>query len=112
MADYLNEHWFKLLADAAAADPRGNQGVAERLGISRTQVSLVLNGKYASPKKIAALVLAAFDRRICPHDQQEKQPDQCKRIALRPRPHGFPDAETLWLCCQTCPHKPVTGGQS
>ena len=32
--------------------------------------------------------------------------DQCQRIALAPRPHGFPDAESLWQTCQTCPHKP------
>lgn len=43
---------------------------------------------------------------ICPDDGREKLPAQCRRIALAPRPYGFPDAESLWQTCQTCPHKP------
>jgi DNA transposition AAA+ family ATPase len=79
------------------------------IGYSHTAVSLYLNGKYgAQVAKLEAAILRIYDRRICPEDGMEKRPVQCQRIALAPRPHGFPDAEALWHTCQTCPHKPTT----
>ena len=82
--------------------------IAKEIGVSRPHVSRYLLGHYIEEGagKIEAAIIKRFDRRICPHDQAEKLPAQCQRIALRPRPHGFPGAESLWLCCQTCSHKP------
>lgn len=101
-----------LLQAAAAADPKGKAGVSERLGAgcSRSLLARVLspNDACTMSDKLATAVIKAYDRRICPHDGAEKTPQHC-RVALRPRPYGFPDAETLWLCCQGCPHKPVSG---
>lgn len=80
---------------------------------SRTSVSLYLAGKYpGGVKNIEAAIIRRFDRRICPHDQQEKKVEQCIRIVQRGRPLGFRDAEELWLACQSCPHKPTQGGES
>ncbi len=86
---------------------RSRSWIASQIGYSRPALSLYLLGRYpADAKAIEAAVIKRFEIRICPHDQQEKLPQQCQRIALRPRPQGFPDAEYLWLACQTCPHKP------
>lgn len=83
--------------------------IGKEIGVSRPHVSRYLLGHYEDEgaAKIEAALIKRFDRRICPHDGEEKQPAQCLRIVLRPRPHGFPDAESLWVCCQICPHKPT-----
>ncbi len=81
--------------------------IAREIGYGPSAVSLYVSGSYiASVDKIEAAILRAYDRRICPQDGQEKAPRQCLRIALAPRPHGFPDADSLWQACQSCPHKP------
>lgn len=84
--------------------------IAKEIGCGASHIRRYMLGHYEG--KAAALetkIVARFDRRICPHDGQEKQPVQCQRVALRGRPHGFPDAENLWLACQACPHKPKEG---
>lgn len=81
--------------------------IAAAIGYSRTAVSLYLNHCYgAGVENLEAAILKRYDVRLCPADGQKKTPDHCRSIALRPRPYGFPDAETQWLTCQTCPHKP------
>lgn len=83
--------------------------IAETIGYSRPAVSLYIAGKYqASVAEIEAAIVKAYDQRTCPHDGEEKTPAYCRRVALRARPFGFPDAETLWLACQSCPHKPLS----
>lgn len=82
--------------------------IAEEIGYSRPAVTRYLDGDYgARVGRIEAAILTCYDRRICPEDGQEKPPEHCRRVAWRPRPTGFPDAESLWLTCQTCPHKPT-----
>lgn len=98
------------LAQAQLAAGHTKQAIANDIGYKRTAVSLYMRGKYCEGvAKIEAAIVKRYDRRICPSDGEEKQPAQCQRIALRPRPSGFPDAETLWVCCQACPHKPLPG---
>ncbi|MGE5621486.1 MAG: LacI family transcriptional regulator [Candidatus Bathyarchaeota archaeon] len=100
------------LVFAQVAGGKTKQQVAIDIGYSRPAVSRYMSGTYGeSVAAIEAAILKVYDRRVCPHDHEEKQPDQCRRIALRPRPHGFPDAEERWLACQSCPHKPERGGK-
>ncbi len=95
------------LALAQKAAGKTFTAIGKEIDMSRSTVSLWMRGKYdCGTEAVEALVLNAYDRRICPADGDEKKPEQCRRIALRPRPHGFPDAESLWICCQSCPHKP------
>ena len=95
------------LARAQLAAGKSKQQIALEIGYSRSTVSVWMRGLYgAKGDEVAAAVRQAYDRRICPDDGREKTPEHCQRIALRPRPHGFPDAESLWLCCQTCPNHP------
>lgn len=85
--------------------------IAGEIGVSACHIRRYVLGHYAGKaKKIEEAIVKRFDRRICPHDGTEKQPIQCERTALRPRPHGFPDAENLWLTCQTCTHCPTKKG--
>ena len=81
--------------------------IAKAIGYSPPALSRYVSESYgAGVEKLENAILKTYDRRICPEDGQEKLPTQCQRIALAPRPHGFPDAESLWQTCQTCPHKP------
>lgn len=86
--------------------------IASEVGYGASHIRRYLLGHYTgcAMKKLEDAIVKRFDRRICPHDGQEKQPVQCQRVAFRTRPYGFPDAETLWLACQTCPHKPTKQG--
>lgn len=87
--------------------------IAEQIGCGSSHIRRYMLGHYAGKADaIEKKIIARFERRICPHDGQEKQLIHCQRIALRPRPHGFPDAETLWLSCQSCPHKPMDTAQT
>lgn len=88
--------------------------IAGEVGYGAAHIRRYMLGHYEGQActKLEDAIVARFERRICPHDGQDKKPEQCQRIALRGRPHGFPDAETLWLACQACPHKPVKEGST
>ncbi len=81
---YMQERWFGVLEAAVEADPRGLQGVADRLGrgCGRTALSLILSGA-AQPGKVARRVLEVYDAYRCP---------------VPTCPH------------QTCPHQPLKEG--
>lgn len=112
MDDYTTERWHKLLVEACATDPRGNQGVADRLGISRTQVSLVLAGKYKNPKAIVLRVMEKIDEHHCPYLGIAIPGEQCREVNTGPAPIWDPAAMEQRRTCQSCPHKPKSGGQS
>lgn len=83
------------------------QHIANEIGYSRPAVSRYLSGTYGdSVAAVETALLKTYDRRICPVDKKEKPAEYCQRNALTPRPHGFPDADSLWKTCQSCPHKP------
>lgn len=88
--------------------------IAGEVGYGASHIRRYMLGHYDGQDntRLENAIVARFERRICPHDGQEKKPEQCQRIALRGRPHGFPDAENLWLACQQCPHKPIKEGGS
>lgn len=99
------------LIDEKLAAGQTQTALAAEIGYSRPALCQYLAGAYgAGTARIEAAILRRYQRRLCPADGAEKTPDYCRRIALRPRPYGFPDAETLWLTCQGCPHKPAAGG--
>lgn len=101
--------WLKLLTDAV--EKSSKQAVADDLGISRTAISLVMNGKYpASTDKIEALVMALYSRVDCPHLGESIAITQCKRHHSEKAPTSSPRAMRLWRACQTCPNK--IGSQS
>lgn len=99
-------HARELLA-TQIANGKTHTAIAREIGYSRPAVSRYVDGSYgAEVRRIEEAIVKAYDRRICPHDGEEKQPQHCRRVAFRPRPWGFPDAEALWIACQGCPHRP------
>lgn len=99
------------MARVMRAEGKSAAWIAREIGVSDSHIRRWMLGHYGEhAAALETAFLRRFERRICPHDGEEKTPQHCQRVALRPRPHGFPDAETLWLCCQSCPHKPVSGG--
>lgn len=112
MTAYTQERWFKMLVDATASEPRGNQGMAERLGISRTQVSLVLSGQYKNPTRIAEKTLALLDNHPCPYLGMAVSVVHCIEVNSGPVPTWDPAALDQRRCCQTCPHKPNATGEA
>ncbi len=107
--EYMVERWFSVLETAVEADPRGMQGVADRLGrgCGRTALSLILSGSYpAQPGKGARRVLEVYDRYRCPYLGADVQASFCAETASGPVPTWDPAALDLRRCCQTCPHQP------
>lgn len=99
--------WLELLQNACEQHPRGNAGVAEELEISRTAISLALNGKYpAKTDKIAAKVLELYARVDCPHLAENIAINACREHALRTAPTNSPREMRHWRACQTCACKP------
>ncbi len=102
----MTERWMVLLEKAVEADPRGRQGVADRIGFSRGAVSTALAGKYAAdPANIARAVMDHLDNPYCPLVVRVIERRICRRTSLIKEPAGG-DARLRWLTCQTCPHKP------
>lgn len=100
----MNKGWFALLEKAVADTSR--TAVAQRLDVSRTAISLVMNGKYgADTGKIAARVLAVYAVIDCPYLGQEIGQAECTAHAGRAIPTSSPRAVRHWKACQTCQHK-------
>ena len=115
---YMGERWFALLLQAVADDPRGKAGVVERLEaagavrVGRTQLSLVINGRYpASTRRLAAKVLTVFDRRPCPYLGVEVPIEHCLELNSGPAPTWDPAALDQRRCCHTCPYQPSKQGE-
>jgi hypothetical protein len=99
-------NWLELLRNAAATHPKGNQGVADDLEVSRTTISLVLGGKYpAKTDKIAAKVIDLYARLTCPHTGVEISHAECRSLSIRVVPTSSPQAMRHWRACQGCIHK-------
>lgn len=113
---YMAERWFALLVQAVESDPRGRAGVAEHMQaageerVSRVQISLVLDGVYpASTERLAAKVLAVFDRHDCPYLGEPVTNDTCRQANAGPPPTWDPAALDQRRVCQNCPHHPSKG---
>lgn len=96
--------WLTLLQEAVAATNK--KAVADEIGVSRTVVSLVMNGKYpAKTDKIAERVMAIYSRVECPHLQRSITKTQCASYHNANAPTSSPNAMRHWKACQSCPNK-------
>lgn len=108
---YLEERWFKLLAGAVKATSK--QAVGDRIGKSRTAISLVMSGKYpANTKRIAAKVLAVLDCWHCPYLGADINAGDCLSIYSGPTPSHDPARLAHRRVCRTCIHKHKVGGET
>lgn len=98
--------WIVLLADEVRATNR--KVAAERIGVSRSAVSLALANRYPSPStaSIEKKVLEALDGLDCPALAIKISAEQCRDYRARPAPTHNPMAMRMWQHCQRCPHNP------
>lgn len=96
--------WLELLTKAVKNSSK--QAVADELEVSRTTISLVINGKYpASPDKLAERVMNIYSRVDCPHLGESITRNQCKVNHSSDAPTSSPRTMRLWRACQSCPNK-------
>ena len=101
---YKNERWFTVLLDAVATHG-SKKAVSERLGISRSQVSSVINGPYkADTKHIAAKVMAILDRWHCPYLNTDITAEECLSVHSGQTPSHDPMRLAHRRMCRTCSH--------
>ncbi len=80
---------------------------AERLGVSRTAISLLINGKYtADPSRMHALILSVLGGVRCPHLDADLSHDACRTWRERDTPAQSAAAVAHWRACQTCARNP------
>jgi len=93
--------WLNMLKQAVE---RSNKtAVALELGVSRTTISLVVDGKYpAKTDKIEALVLSTYGRVMCPFTCSEISLAECKKHHTSAVPTSSPRAMKHWRTCQGC----------
>ncbi|KMQ75358.1 hypothetical protein [Marinobacter subterrani] len=98
--------WVELLAAEVRASNRTR--TAERIGISRTAVSLLLANNYSSPStdRMERRVLEALDGIHCPAQGKMITTEQCRAYRERPAPTHNPMAMRIWRTCQGCTNNP------
>jgi hypothetical protein len=98
--------WLELLSQAVAQSSRTE--VADRLGYSRTAISLVLSGQYmAKTDRLAQRVVAVYQQVPCPHLCISLSHKECTHYRTRHAPTSSPSALRHWRACQSCtiPHE-------
>lgn len=102
--------FVRLLAAEVGASNRTR--TAERVGISRTAVSLVLVNKYSSPSTagVERRVLDSLGRIECAAVGETLTIEQCQSYREKPAPTHNPQAMQHWQACQRCPFNPTCAG--
>ena len=97
--------WLELLRTEARAT--SITAAAQRLGVSRTAVSLCLAERYpASTEHIEAKVWDALGQIECPALDKTINATECRTYRERSAPTHNPMAMQYWKACQHCPHNP------
>lgn len=101
--------WLEILKHAVDAPDSSMGKVAEKLGCSRTAISLVLAGKYpAKTDKMAARVMQVYGRVQCPFLLKEISGKECHDFHTKDAPTSSPFAMRHWRACQNCPNRRLT----
>lgn len=99
-------HWLTVLK--AEADRTSMGVVANRVGYSRTSISLVLAGKY--PGKTDRIAEAVMDKLVtavdCPYLGESLPAEVCRQHATGPAPTHNPLKLAHWRTCRQCPQQP------
>jgi len=107
---YMAADWFVGLQREVKASTAAK--VAERMGISRPTLSILLNGlgEYgkgtASTARIEMRYRQAFERIACVYDGQQVDIEHCREKALGKAPNHNPMKMHHWQACQGCKFKP------
>lgn len=113
--------WRRALDAAIATDPRGRQGVAERLQVTRAYVSRVAGGDLTAkpPPLFIERVRAALMQVDCPYLRRSIPPAECRAYADRTYAQVSPPEVAHWRACRKCdarapelaPQRPPQGPQ-
>ena len=99
--DYMVAPWFVTLQTEVANSTR--QVVADKLGYSRTTISLVISGKYpGKTDEVAVRVTERLGGFACLYDGQTITPEQCRKNAKEAAPTHNPSKMAKWSACQNC----------
>jgi hypothetical protein len=100
--------WRRALDAAIASDPRGRQGVAERLEVSRGYVSRVAGGDLTAcpPARFIERVEATLMELDCPFMGRRMAPAECRRYASRSYAQVSQFDVPHWRACRACPSNP------
>ena len=95
-----------LLAAEVAATNRTK--ASQRIGMSRTAVSLILANRYASPSTagVERRVMNTLGRIECIALDGVITSEQCQSYREKPAPTHNPQAMHHWRSCQHCPINP------
>ncbi|MDF3840457.1 hypothetical protein P3W55_01890 [Pseudomonas citronellolis] len=98
--------WVCLLAAEVEQTNRTRAG--ERIGMSRSAVSLVLSNRYPSPSTAAVerRVVEALGALDCPAKGDRITVVECQAFREMRAPTHNPQAMQLWKACQHCPLNP------
>ena len=98
--------FVRLLAAEVAATNKTK--ASQRIGMSRTAVSLVLATRYASPSTagVERRVMETLGRIQCVALDAEVTVDQCQNYREKPAPTHNPQAMQRWRACQHCSINP------
>lgn len=96
--------WRRALDAAIATDPRGRQGVAERLEVTRAYVSRVAGGDLAArpPARFIERVHAALMQVDCPYLGRSIPPAECRAYASRSYAQVRRHEVDHWRACLKC----------
>lgn len=101
---YKDERWFQLLQQAV--HETSVTAVAKKLGYCRPAISQIMNGIYiGKPDKIAACVLALYDRWPCPYLNTDISAEDCRDVHTGETPSHDPARLSHRRVCRTCNHK-------
>ena len=97
---------MRLLAAEVAASNKTK--ASQRIGMSRTAVSLILVNRYASPSTagVERRVMETLGRIECVALGTDINTDQCQSYREKPAPTHNPQAMQHWRACQHCPINP------
>lgn len=99
--------WMHLLDRAVAATSVAD--VARRLGVARSSLSLLINGKYpGGTDNMAARVMDALAA-PCPVYGGPRTSESCAAHRAEPMPTSNPFALRQWRACQLCNHYEAKG---
>lgn len=108
---YMSEPWFHgLLHEIKNSTQRA---VAERLGVSRPTLSVLVNGlgEYgnggAKTDRFEMRYRQAFEQIPCPHTGETVGIQHCRGKALQHPPTHNPLQLNHWKACQDCQYKPM-----
>jgi hypothetical protein len=98
--------FVRLLAVEAAATTKTQAG--QRIGMSRSAVSLILINRYPSPSTahVERRVMETLGRLECVALDEVITTERCQSQREKPAPTHNPYAMHSWRACQHCVHNP------